>query len=213
MLFFIGRMWWSIGVEQPMLQQIIDFSMVVWSLCLALIPLFIYLRQRKLIVLLGCGFIAVIVLLLTQPLLRIPVEKATDADWNPKTFWYEPWGASIVHRGIDIFGMTGQGVIAPTNLLILYTGKIALGGKVIIGIDRSLRVHYFAHLSKIDTEPLKIVRSGKKIGELGRTGNAMNKPPHLHYSLLSTIPQPWEVTMETLGYLRAFYLNPIERFH
>lgn len=25
---------------------------------------------------------------------RIPVEGATTRDWNPQSFWYEPWGKS-----------------------------------------------------------------------------------------------------------------------
>jgi len=29
---------------------------------------------------------------------------ATPKDWNHATFWYEPWGKSGVHKGIDIFG-------------------------------------------------------------------------------------------------------------
>ena len=97
--------------------------------------------------------------------------------------------------------------------MIFYTGEIPVGGKIILGMDRSIRVHYFAHLSRITTTVGAFAFSGEKIAELGRTGNAINKPPHLHYSLLSTIPQPWEITTETLGYLKAFYLNPIERFN
>ena len=106
--------------------------------------------------LLGFGFTAVAILLLTQPQLEIPVAGATKLDWNPRTFWYEPWGPSIVHRGIDIFGQTGQSVIAPTDIMIFYTGEIPVGGKIVLGMDRSLRVHYFAHLSHITTtlEPL-----------------------------------------------------------
>lgn len=33
----------------------------------------------------------------------IPVKGASSKDWNSQTFWYEPWGASGVHKGIDIF--------------------------------------------------------------------------------------------------------------
>ena len=33
-----------------------------------------------------------------------PVLGATPKDWNHATFWYEPWGKSGVHKGIDIFG-------------------------------------------------------------------------------------------------------------
>lgn len=39
--------------------------------------------------------------------IRIPVAGATARDWNPQSFWFEPWGASGVHKGIDIFGKKG----------------------------------------------------------------------------------------------------------
>ena len=34
---------------------------------------------------------------------QIPVAGASARDWNPRTFWFEPWGRSGVHKGIDIF--------------------------------------------------------------------------------------------------------------
>ena len=46
--------------------------------------------------------------------LAIPVAGATSADWNHETFWYEPWGASGVHKGIDIFAPEGRPVVAAT---------------------------------------------------------------------------------------------------
>jgi hypothetical protein len=30
----------------------------------------------------------------------IPVQGATRADWHPHSFWYHPWGASGVHKGM-----------------------------------------------------------------------------------------------------------------
>ena len=48
---------------------------------------------------------------------RIPVQGATVRDWNPRAFWYEPWGASGVHKGIDIFAPQGRPVLAAFGLL------------------------------------------------------------------------------------------------
>ncbi len=33
----------------------------------------------------------------------MPVKGATSHDWYKASFWYEPWGSSGVHKGIDIF--------------------------------------------------------------------------------------------------------------
>jgi peptidoglycan LD-endopeptidase LytH len=38
---------------------------------------------------------------------RIPVQGASSKDWHRQTFWFEPWGRSGVHKGIDIFGRRG----------------------------------------------------------------------------------------------------------
>lgn len=59
---------------------------------------------------------------------RIPVEGASARDWNPRTFWFEPWGRSGVHKGIDIFARSGTPVRSASYGLVLYRGEIALGG-------------------------------------------------------------------------------------
>ena len=56
--------------------------------------------------------------LIPEPRL-IPVEGATSSDWHADTFWYEPWGKSGVHKGIDIFARRGTNVIASTHMLVL----------------------------------------------------------------------------------------------
>lgn len=144
--------------------------------------------------------------------LIVPVEGATAADWHPETFWYEPWGSSIVHRGIDIFAEHGADIIAPTGLVIIKTGEAGKSGKYAVGLDRSLRLHYFAHMDSILVDGFDLVSTGMPIGSVGDTGNAKGKPPHLHYGLASVIPRPWNMTDQKLGHLRAFYMNPIEQF-
>ena len=57
----------------------------------------------------------------------IPVEGATSADWNAKTFWYEPWGKSGVHKGIDIFAPEGRAVIAAVPGIVVYEGALGSG--------------------------------------------------------------------------------------
>jgi peptidoglycan LD-endopeptidase LytH len=46
------------------------------------------------------------------------------------------------------------------------------------------------------------------MGEVGDSGNAIGKPAHLHYSILTLIPNPAEITLEQQGWKRMFYINP-----
>src|SRR6185312_12055411 len=61
----------------------------------------------------------------------IPVQGATRADWNPRSFWYYPWGASGVHKGIDIFAPEGRPVLAATSGLVIRSGFHGAGGNMI----------------------------------------------------------------------------------
>jgi murein DD-endopeptidase MepM/ murein hydrolase activator NlpD len=54
------------------------------------------------------------------------------------------------------------------------------------------------------------VSRGQKVGEVGNTGNANGKPTHLHYSIISLIPDPKRYSSQTQGWKRMFYLNPDE---
>ncbi|MGZ8196703.1 MAG: M23 family metallopeptidase, partial [Methylosarcina sp.] len=54
--------------------------------------------------------------------IQIPVAGATKSDWNKDSFWYEPWGASGVHKGIDIFGKKGTPVISAVDGIVIFAG-------------------------------------------------------------------------------------------
>jgi len=140
----------------------------------------------------------------------IPVQGATSSDWNKDTFWYEPWGSSGVHKGIDIFAKNDTPVVAATNLVVLYKGQISKGGKIVVALGPKWRVHYFAHLSSIDSQAGAFVKTGDSLGRVGDTGNAKGKQPHLHYSIVSLLPYVWRIDSSTQGYKKMFYLNPIE---
>lgn len=140
----------------------------------------------------------------------IPVEGATSNDWNKDTFWYEPWGKSGTHKGMDIFAKNGTPVIATTNLVKLYDGHVSMGGNVVIALGPKWRIHYFAHLSDITPSLGFLIPKGTRLGGVGDTGNAKGKQPHLHYSILSLIPLPWHIDTSTQGYKKAFFLNPVE---
>ncbi len=139
---------------------------------------------------------------------QIPVMGATANDWNHDTFWYEPWGSSGVHKGIDIFGALDTPVVAATYGLVIFSGEFRKGGNVIAILGPKWRIHYFAHLKEKHVGFGRFVNGNEKIGTLGDTGNAAGKQPHVHYSILSLIPIPWLGTMETQGWKKMFFINP-----
>lgn len=139
----------------------------------------------------------------------IPVQGATRADWNPKSFWYEPWGQSGVHKGIDIFAKHGQPVISATSGVVVYKGQLGIGGNVIAILGPKWRIHYYAHLAEPAVAPWFVV-AGERIGSVGASGNAAGKAPHLHYAVLSVIPLPWRFSTATQGWKQVFFLDPGE---
>jgi peptidoglycan LD-endopeptidase LytH len=148
---------------------------------------------------------------------RIPVDGATRKDWNPKSFWFEPWGQSGVHKGIDIFAAQGTPVVSAVPGVVIsgvpgvviYRGQLGIGGNVVAVLGPKWRVHYHAHLAETSHQPL-FVMPGQPIGAVGTSGNAAGKPPHLHYAVLSVIPLPWRFSTATQGWKRIFFLNPAE---
>jgi len=140
--------------------------------------------------------------------LIIPIKSASKSDWHKDTFWYEPWGKSGVHKGIDIFAVKGTSLRSASNGLVLYTGENSLGGKVVIILGPKWRIHYYAHLESISASSLSFVSSGEQIGQIGDSGNAKGKPAHLHYSIVTLLPHIWLIDSESQGWKKAFYLDP-----
>ncbi len=121
----------------------------------------------------------------------MPVFGASSADWNRDTFWYEPWGRSGVHKGIDIFAAEGTELQATVDGIVLFNGELAQGGNVVVLLGPKWRLHYYAHLAQSDTRTLRFHRSRSRLGSVGDSGNAKGKSPHLHYSIVSLFPLPW----------------------
>ena len=142
----------------------------------------------------------------------IPVQNATAKDWSANSFWFAPWGKSGVHKGIDIFAKKGTPVIASTSGLVVYTGNIELGGNVVAVLGPKWRIYYYAHLHSINAKTFNWVTQGEVIGAVGDSGNAKGKPPHLHYSVLSLIPYPWQFSTQTQGWKKMFFMNPSDEF-
>jgi peptidoglycan LD-endopeptidase LytH len=142
---------------------------------------------------------------------QMPVLHASAKDWHPKSFWFEPWGRSGVHKGIDIFAAQRTKVLVPVSGIVLYRGELGLGGNVVLMLGPKWRLHYFAHLH--DDSMVNggwFYRAGASIGYVGDTGNARGKPPHLHYSILTLYPRPWAITRQNQGWKRMFFSDPSE---
>lgn len=142
--------------------------------------------------------------------LVIPVIGADSNDWNRDSFWFEPWGYSGVHKGIDIFKKRGAAVVSASPGIVVYRGYLKLGGNVVIILGPKWRMHYYAHLDSITARNGDAVHAGEKIGSVGNSGNAAGKEPHLHYVIQSLIPYPQRYRAGTQGWKRMFYLDPGE---
>ncbi|MCT4613411.1 MAG: M23 family metallopeptidase [Marinifilaceae bacterium] len=141
---------------------------------------------------------------------QMPVEGASKNDYNPKSFWYYPWGRSITHKGIDIYGKLGRNIKPATNGFVIYSGQFGLGGNVVIILGAKWRIHYYAHLQETDISSFSWVNRSRYIGKLGSSGNASGKSPHLHYSIISLFPYFWRIDNNRQAWKKMFYLNPID---
>lgn len=138
----------------------------------------------------------------------IPVKNADRKDWHPHSFWYQPWGESGVHKGIDIFAREGTPVVAAVAGVVLYAGQWARGGGIVLTLGPRWRLHYYAHLQTITTSMGGWLSRGEELGRVGTTGNAVGKSPHLHYTIFTLIPYLWHIDTAKYGWMKMFYLNP-----
>jgi peptidoglycan LD-endopeptidase LytH len=170
------------------------------------IPVILKSRRNRLIGIVS-GLILLGGMLLPQELI-IPVKGAAHRDWHPNSWWYEPWGESGVHKGIDIFAPKKTPVLAPTSGVVIYRGDMRLGGNVLFILGPKWRVHFFAHLNKSKVGLGQFVTRGQEIGEVGDSGNAKGKAPHLHYQINTCLPYPWRLDSTTQGWKKMYILNP-----
>ena len=156
-------------------------------------------------------FVAIIVIgLLIPQNLKMPVVGADDNSYNHETFWYEGWGSSVVHKGIDVFAKKGTSVHSATKGIVLITTEYGKGGKFVLVLGPKWRLHYYAHLDEIKTKRFAFVTKDTEIGTVGNTGNAINTPAHLHYGIGTLVLYPWRIDRAPLGWQKMFYLNPID---
>ena len=153
--------------------------------------------------------IIVIGLLIPQNL-KMPVVGADSNSYNHNAFLHGGWGSSVVHKGVDIFAKKGTSINSSTVGIVLTIGEGGKSGKFVLVLGPKWRLHYYAHLDEIKTKRFAFVTQDTEIGTVGNTGNAINTPAHLHYSIVTLIPYPWRIDDSSHGIRKMFYLNPID---
>lgn len=167
-------------------------------------------KIKKRVLITSLSILAIITLGLVLPAPQvIPVAEATRYDWNHKTFWNPRWGKSWTHKGIDIFASLNKPVLSSTYGIVIWTTKRKLGGNVVLVLGPKWQVHYYAHLNEIKARFGQLLSQGEVIGSVGRTGNAIHRPAHLHYSIFSLVPHLWRWDNHSpQGWKKVFFLNP-----
>jgi len=139
---------------------------------------------------------------------QMPVVGATKSSYHQKSFWYYPWGKSGVHRGVDIFAREGTVIRSSVPGIVLFTGEIDMGGKVVLILGPGWKLHYYAHLKDISVSSCQTAGRRDQIGTVGDSGNAKGKPHHLHYAIFTLIPYFWKMDSGHYGKEKAFFLDP-----
>ena len=139
----------------------------------------------------------------------MPVKGATQKSYSQNSFWAHPWGASVTHKGVDIFAKRKTPVYSATPGIVIRKGIGRRGGNYVMVLGPKWRIHYYAHLDSIKAKWFSVVSSKNVIGTVGNTGNAIGKPSHLHYTIKTIIPYPWRIDKSIQGRRKMFYLNPI----
>ena len=166
---------------------------------------------KKILLRLLLVVVAIILIgLLIPQNLKMPVVGADSNSYNHNTFWHKGWGSSVVHKGVDIFAKKGTSIKSSTVGIVLTIGDGGKSGKFVLILGPKWRLHYYAHLDEIKTKRFAFVTQDTEIGTVGNTGNAINTPAHLHYSIVTLIPYPWRIDDSSHGIRKMFYLNPID---
>ena len=64
-------------------------------------------------------------------------------------------------------------------------------------------------MDQIDAFAFKPLAPGTNLGTVGDTGNAVGKPPHLHYAITTPFPYWWLRDSEVIqGNRKMFHLDP-----
>lgn len=141
-----------------------------------------------------------------------PVEGGTGNDYNRQSYWCYPWGTSVTHKGVDIFKKKGTNVRPAASIeWVLFAGFMpGKGGNAVVTLAPNWRLHYYAHLDEVKAKPLSIATHKTVLGTVGNTGNAASTPSHLHFGIMSMIPNPFAIDDSPHGVWKMLYRNPTE---
>ncbi|WNJ18454.1 M23 family metallopeptidase [Pontibacter sp. G13] len=171
-----------------------------------------FIRKKRFLLPVGSLVILLFGFLFSAEIIN-PVKGASQADYHPESFWYYPWGKSVVHKGVDIFGKKGKPVLAATGGWIVFARELGMGGNVLIVLGPHWQLHYYAHLDEFKVARFDWVSQGEEIGTVGNSGNAFGKAPHLHYTIWSMIPYPWLMDEAPQGWKKCYILDPVKRLN
>jgi murein DD-endopeptidase MepM/ murein hydrolase activator NlpD len=158
-------------------------------------------------ILVGVVVVGIIGFLVPAPS-ALPVRGADRRSYDQRSFWYHPWGKSVTHKGVDVFARTGTSVLSASPGLVVFTGVLGRGGNVVLVLGPKWRLHYYAHLREIGTSTRTWLGAGEVLGTVGTSGNAVGKQPHLHYSIMTLVPYPWQLRSGPHGWRRMWYVDP-----
>lgn len=166
-------------------------------------------RVRRILLVIALPLMGILLAGLALPQrFRMPVEGAGPHSFDPRSFWFHPWGKSVTHKGVDIFAHAGTPVRPSVPGLVMYTGRMGRGGNVVLVLGPKWRIHYYAHLREIRTHAGAFVGHDDVLGTVGNSGNAKGKPAHLHYSISTLVPYPWRADRGPHGLRKMWYLDP-----
>lgn len=138
----------------------------------------------------------------------LPVEDMNNKSFNHRSFWYYPWGASVRHKGVDIFAPKGKGVYAACSGIVICAGTHKRGGNMVLILGPKWRIHHYLHLDTVLAANYSFVHRGNIIGKVGNSGNATGKPCHLHYAISTIFPYVWQADSGIQGNKRMWYIDP-----
>ncbi|MFW5920191.1 MAG: M23 family metallopeptidase [Polyangiales bacterium] len=119
-----------------------------------------------------------------HPEARHPV---ADRDCMQSRIWFDDWHdverGGGPHHAQDIFAPWGSPVLAPEDVQVQHVwtpDENPSGGHSLVAWARGGRRYYMSHLRDVAVRPGDVVAAGRKLGHVGRSGNAKNTCPHLH---------------------------------
>ncbi|MBI3587611.1 M23 family metallopeptidase [Candidatus Micrarchaeota archaeon] len=89
------------------------------------------------------------------------------------------------HQGIDIFNKVGTPVVAFEAGVVVIANNAGSGlcGKEVSVKHPDGRRSIYCHLDTVAVSQGQRISKGQRLGTMGKTGNAHDTPPHLHFEI------------------------------